>query len=166
MEDKSRLFYADMSLATSSGNETVATHNSTILDFGAGDTLAHKVVSGKALSGIMTYYWSEADYYAVVTTACTSGGSGTMAVKLYTSTASDLGSGNSLLDRNRTDAVIAVASLVAGYVLLQGNLRGKKLNRYFGAQHAIATAAFTAGVLRGALGYGIINKADKSLTFG
>jgi hypothetical protein len=164
MEDKSRLFYADMSLATGSGNETVAAHNSTVIDFGAGDTLAHKVVSGNALSGILTHYWSEADYYAQVTTTCT-GATATLVMKLYTSTSATLASGNSLLDRNRTDAVVAVATLVAGCVLLQGNLRGKKLDRYFGAIHTIATAALTAGVLRGAVGYGIVNKRIGGLTF-
>jgi hypothetical protein len=142
-----------VSLATSSGQETVATHSSTILDLGLGDTIANKVVSGQALSGIVTRYYLDLDYQVSITETCTSGGSATMALNLISSTDSALGSGNTTLD---TIAATAVASLTAGKILVRGSLRGKKLDRYLGCQHVIATAALTDGTIYGGLGVGIL----------
>lgn len=149
MGDLALMLYNSMSLATSSGNETVAAHNSTILDIGiAGDTISNKVDAAQALSGILTRYTIDMDYHVSITTTFTSGGSATMGLVLNTSTSATLASGNTALE---TFAVTAVASLVQGLLICRGSLRGKKLSRYLGGIHTIATAAMTAGVLYGGL---------------
>lgn len=132
----------------------------TIVDLGVGDTLAHKVVAGQALSGILTRYESDLEYLVQVTKTCTSGGSATLALTLYNSTSSTLASGNTQI--GAALAATAVASLVIGLVCLRGSLKGQRLaSRYLGVQSAIAVATLTAGTLYGGLGLGLLSAQNR-----
>lgn len=135
-----------LSFATGSGNETVATHvsPSIVINRGAGGTLPHKVVSGKALSGVLERKFQDIDYEARITTAFTSGGAGTLRVQLITADNDALSSNPVSLEDT---GVLAMAALTEGALLWRGTTRGVALKRYLGVQWIIATAAMTAGVI-------------------
>ena len=77
----------------------------------------------------------------VVQTTATSGGSATGAFALITSDNSDLSSPTVVL----TSPAIAVATLVAKYVILAVAIPFVDFKRYIGIQQTTAVAAFTAG---------------------
>jgi len=107
----------------------------TTVDTHISDNIVDTLVAGDALN--------ELYFVARVETACTSGGSATVQVKLVTDAASTMDTGPTVVFS--TDA-IAVASLVDKYLFCCVRLpKPSKLARYLGAQIIIGTAVLTAG---------------------
>lgn len=134
--DKQNMFSEAQAITTGSANST------NTIDLGVAGS---PIIGGTAIQD--PGRGQEIQVFAQVVTAFTSGGSGTLTVKLVQSAAAGLTSPTILA---QTDA-IPVATLAAGYQFRLSGIPAGVTQRYLGLIYTVATADMTAGAVTAGL---------------